>query len=188
VGNLLLSLCVTRPAGWFPVPARFIESADLSQSFNLGGARERADARDMDSEVPDMTIALDSRADNCRAPARPRRILIVEDQPEIGEMLAQILGPAGFQTFTATNGVEALDLAAALMPDVITLDLNLPMKDGQAVLDELAADARTAAIPVIVISAYTGRLHPTDQVIGILRKPFDIQELLDTIGVAVGAV
>ena len=113
-----------------------------------------------------------------------QRALIVEDQPEISELLAQILQPLGFQTSVATNGGEALLLAQDIQPDLITLDLNLPVKDGHAVLQELGANPRTRTIPVIVISAYTGRLRPTDQVIGVLQKPFDVQELVDTVLIA----
>jgi CheY-like chemotaxis protein len=112
------------------------------------------------------------------------RALIVEDQPEIGDLLAQILQPLGFQTFFAVNGVEATQLARSVKPDLLTLDLNLPVKDGHTVLRELAADSLTNCIPVIVISAYTGQLRPTNQVVGVLQKPFDVQELLDTIAIA----
>ncbi len=118
------------------------------------------------------------------ARAEVLRALIVEDQPEIADLLAQILQSLGFYPSIAGNGIEAIRLARTIKPDLLTLDLNLPVKDGHGVLVELAADPLTSQIPVIVISAYTGNLRPTRQVIGVLQKPFDVQELLDTIALA----
>lgn len=125
------------------------------------------------------TTILSERAPT--APAGILRALIVEDQPEIGDLLAQILQPLGFQTYHASNGVEAVRLATALSPDLVTLDLNLPVRDGHSVLRDFAANALTSQIPVIVISAYTGQLRPTAQVVGVLQKPFDVQDLLDAV-------
>ncbi len=126
------------------------------------------------------TIALEGHITHGEA----LRALIVEDQPEIADLLAQILQSLGFCTFIAGNGIEAIRLAKTVKPDLLTLDLNLPVKDGHDVLVELAADLLTSEVPVIVISAYTGNLRPTRQVIGVLQKPFDVQELLDTVALA----
>lgn len=114
------------------------------------------------------------------------RALIVEDQPDIAELLVQIIRSLGFQTFRAGDGEEAVRLALAIGPSLMTLDLNLPAKDGNAVLRDLGSDPTTSQIPVIVISAYAAHLNRTKQVIGVLPKPFDVQELLDTIVVATG--
>ena len=126
------------------------------------------------------TIALEGHT----TPGEALRALIVEDQPEIADLLAQILQSLGFCTYAAGNGLEAIRLARTVKPDLLTLDLNLPVKDGHGVLVELAAEPLTSEIPVIVISAYTGNLRPTRQVIGVLQKPFDVQELLDTVALA----
>src|SRR5581483_4330452 len=91
-----------------------------------------------------------------KAPLGVQRALIVEDRPEIGDLLAQILQPLGFRTYIAYDGIEATRLARTIRPDLLTLDLNLPVRDGHSVLGDLAADPLTSRIPVIVISAYTG--------------------------------
>lgn len=130
------------------------------------------------------TISL--RGESARTLAA-HRALIVEDQPDIADLLAQILQPLGFQTFVAHNGVDALDLARTIVPDVITLDLSLPVKDGHSVLHELASDVLTRQIPVVVVSAYTGQLRPTSQVTRVLQKPFDVGDLVDAVTIAVGA-
>ena len=131
-----------------------------------------------------MTIMTLFHEADVSSPTGVRRALIVEDQPEIADLLAQILQPLGFRTYRAANGADAVRLAVSIAPDLMTLDLNLPVKDGQSVLRDLAADPLTSQIPVIVVSAYTGQLRPTKQVVGVLPKPFDVQELLDTISFA----
>src|SRR5579884_2477966 len=128
-----------------------------------------------------MTTTTISARRDATSVAVAQRALIVEDQREIGDLLAQILQPLGFQTFNALNGVDAVRLAQTVAPDLITLDLNLPLKSGHDVLRELAANKLTCDIPVIVISAYTGQLRPTRQVAGVLEKPFDVQELVETV-------
>lgn len=119
-------------------------------------------------------------------PESGQRALIVEDQPEIGDLLAKILQPLGFQTFIAGDGIEAVRLAAAINPNVLTLDLNLPVKDGNSVLRDLAMNPDTSQIPVVVISAHTGQLRATGQVVGVLCKPFDIHEVAEAIALAAG--
>lgn len=129
------------------------------------------------------TTALLHRAEVSR-PTGVRRALIVEDQSDIGDLIEQIIRPLGFETFRASDGDEAVRLARAIAPSLITLDLKLPVKDGHSVLRELASEPTTRDIPVIVISAYTDRLQPTKQVVGVFEKPFEVKELEDLISLA----
>ena len=83
---------------------------------------------------------------------RPR-ILIVDDEPFNVDYLEQELEELNYETIAATNGQEALDQVQAASPDLILLDIMMPIMDGFAVLERLKADQATRDIPVIVISA-----------------------------------
>ncbi len=82
----------------------------------------------------------------------PQRVLIVEDKPHARQILQSYLSEAGYVIETAANGIEALDKAKLWKPDVITLDILLPVKDGWQVLRELKQHPLCKDIPVIIIS------------------------------------
>lgn len=82
------------------------------------------------------------------------RVAIVDDTPDARRLIRRILQSQGDYTiFEATNGREAIELSQREQPDLIILDLMMPEVDGFSVLDALKADARTASIPVIVVTA-----------------------------------
>lgn len=84
--------------------------------------------------------------------SRPRRVLIVEDKPHARTLLHTYLTEAGYTTEIAVNGVEALEKAKLWKPDVITLDILIPVKDGWQVLRELKEHPLCKDIPVIIVS------------------------------------
>jgi two-component system cell cycle response regulator DivK len=81
-------------------------------------------------------------------------VLIVEDNDKNLELVQDILELRGFETLTATCGVEALALARAHQPALVLLDIQLPDVDGVEVMRRLRADPETAGIPVIALSAF----------------------------------
>jgi len=81
----------------------------------------------------------------------PQRVLIVEDKPHARQILQSYLSEAGYEIETAANGIEALEKAKQWKPDVITLDILLPIKDGWQVLRELKQHPLCKNIPVIII-------------------------------------
>jgi DNA-binding response OmpR family regulator len=87
-----------------------------------------------------------------------RKILIVDDDAELVELLTFNFKRAGFAVATAGDGVEALRKACSISPDLILLDLMLPELDGFAVCETLRRDAATASIPVIMLTALSGEL------------------------------
>jgi len=93
------------------------------------------------------------------------RILIVEDNEMNRDMLSRRLIGLGYEILMAVDGQEGIDKAAAEMPDLILMDLSLPVVDGWEATRQLKASARTAAIPVI---ALTSHAMPGDQ-----RKAMD---------------
>jgi len=87
-----------------------------------------------------------------------KRILVVDDDADLVEMLCFNLKKAGYAVGTAGNGVEALRKARSLSPDLILLDLMLPELDGFAVCEILRRNAATASIPVIMLTALSSEL------------------------------
>src|SRR5215510_1985927 len=82
------------------------------------------------------------------------RILIVEDYADSREMYAEFLRLLGFEVSEATHGAEALEKAQATRPDLIVMDLSLPVMSGFEATQKLKADRRTRDIPVIAVTAH----------------------------------
>jgi CheY-like chemotaxis protein len=105
-----------------------------------------------------------------------KTVLIIEDDEYIRSALEEVLLAEGYNTCTARNGREALELlrSAAELPDLILLDLMMPVMNGHQVREALAQDPRLSGIPVIVLSA-NGYPFPGDYV----RKPIDLEPFLE---------
>ena len=86
------------------------------------------------------------------------KILVVDDEPDIVELLRHNLEVDGNQVFTATIGTQALSLARQHLPDIILLDLLLPDIDGFSICEILRCQPSTADIPVILLTAMAGEL------------------------------
>jgi len=84
-----------------------------------------------------------------------KKILIVEDNTELLELLRSYVRMAGYATTTATNGLDALKKARSSTPDLIVLDLVLPELDGFAVCESLKKDPTTAKTPIIMLTGLT---------------------------------
>jgi CheY-like chemotaxis protein len=106
-------------------------------------------------------------------------ILVVDDEKAIRELLARVLTIAGYEVDSAADGHEALERVAARRPDLILLDLMMPVLDGWSVLDRLREQRDPP--PVVVVSAYLdrGRVVAAGAV-GYLSKPFRSTDLLET--------
>jgi signal transduction histidine kinase len=116
-----------------------------------------------------------------RSPA-PARILVVDDTPEIQELLQIHLETEGYQVLVAGNGQEALAAVAAEAPDLILLDVLMPVMDGYEVCRRLKADEETAFIPIVILTALQDLSHRLRGIeLGaddFLTKPFNHLELL----------
>ncbi|MFH5924386.1 response regulator [Roseomonas xinghualingensis] len=82
------------------------------------------------------------------------KILLVEDHEELWDFLSRRLRRRGFDVVLAHDGQQGLDMAQAERPDVILLDMNLPVMDGWTAARALRADASTARIPIIALTAH----------------------------------
>lgn len=92
-----------------------------------------------------------------RAPDRERPlILLVEDQSDLRHLYAYQLTLSGYDVIEAENGAEAIDRTASHAPDVVLMDLSLPVVDGWEATRRLKGDERTAHIPVVALTAHDG--------------------------------
>lgn len=106
------------------------------------------------------------------------RVLVVDDEPMVREVVTRYLERDGFRVDATGDGLTALELARARPPDLLILDVMLPSKDGFSVLQELR---KTSSVPVILLTA---RADETDRVLGLelgaddyVVKPFSPREL-----------
>jgi two-component system, cell cycle response regulator DivK len=86
-------------------------------------------------------------------PDRPR-VLLVDDYPDAREMYTEYLEFSGYEVIGAGNGLEALQRAVDASPDIILMDLSLPVMDGWEATRRLKADQRTASIPVVALTGH----------------------------------
>lgn len=114
-----------------------------------------------------------------------QKILVVDDEPDIVELIAFNLESEGYAVITATSGLEALNRARAILPDLIVMDLMLPELDGLSVCEILRKLPSTAPIPVIILTAWKS---DTARRIGLgtgageyITKPFSPRDLVSRI-------
>ena len=110
------------------------------------------------------------------------RILVVEDDRDIAELVERYLQKAGFSTELLSSGREALKAIAERTPDLLVLDLMLPQVDGLEICRVVRSDPRTAAIPIIMLTA---RADESERIVGLeigaddyVAKPFSPNELV----------
>ncbi|MGD0610049.1 MAG: response regulator [Anaerolineales bacterium] len=114
------------------------------------------------------------------------RILCIEDEPEMIDLIRLILNRKGFEVSGANGGKEGLDSVRKDKPDLVLLDLMMPDMDGWEVYQQMKADETTRDIPVIVVTA---KAQSIDKVLGLhiakvddyIAKPFSPQELLNSV-------
>jgi phosphate regulon transcriptional regulator PhoB len=109
-------------------------------------------------------------------------VLVVEDEPDIRSLIVHHLEREGFRCRTAASGGEAMARVRSSLPDLMVLDLMLPGMDGLEVCRRLRADAATAALPIIMLTAKADEI---DRIVGLelgaddyLAKPFSTKELV----------
>lgn len=117
---------------------------------------------------------------------RNQKVVYVEDDPEMIDLVRLILARKGYEVIGATSGQEGLTLIRQTLPAAILLDLMMPEMDGWEVYQQIKADEAIREIPVIIITA---RAQSIDRVLGLhiakvadyLTKPFSPQELIDSL-------
>jgi CheY-like chemotaxis protein len=109
-------------------------------------------------------------------------VLIVEDDVELRDMMAQLLTLEGFVATAVANGREALDyLGRGDRPDIILLDLMMPVMDGWEFRRKQQSDPALATVPVVVLSALDHRRAAEVDAVAFLKKPLDFDRLLELV-------
>jgi two-component system response regulator RpaA len=110
------------------------------------------------------------------------RVLVIDDEPAIADVLRMLLEFRGHEVLTANDGSRGFATAQRQSPDVIVLDLMMPVMDGFTALEALRSDERTAEIPVVILSALgSPEVRQRCQDLGartFLQKPYNPEDLL----------
>ena len=110
------------------------------------------------------------------------RVLVIDDEPAIADVLRMLLEFRGHEVLTANDGSRGFATAQRQTPDVIVLDLMMPVMDGFTALEALRSDERTAEIPVVILSALgSAEVRQRCHALGartFLQKPYNPEDLL----------
>jgi two-component system cell cycle response regulator DivK len=115
----------------------------------------------------------------------PKRILVVEDNKLDMRLLKDILEGSGYETLQAADGLEAIDLAFASLPDLILLDIQLPEISGLEVSRRLKGDDRSRRIPIVAVTAFAMGWHEREALDSgcdaYISKPISVLGFLNTV-------
>lgn len=124
-----------------------------------------------------------------------KRVLVVDDEPDVVAYLEMLLRDSGYETLTAADGTEALATIRAERPDLVTLDISMPKASGTRLYKDVKTDPALAGIPVVIITAvtgYGGDRHAYEKFIGnrtlvpapegFFPKPIDREAFLEAVG------
>jgi CheY-like chemotaxis protein len=114
-----------------------------------------------------------------------KRILVIDDDPVVVKYLTTLFADNGYETDTASNGVEGMEKLKSNKPDLITLDLEMPEEWGSRLYRKMTKDESLKDIPVIVISGMAGR-HAVKTAVAYVAKPFDPDKLLGIVKRTIG--
>ncbi len=120
-----------------------------------------------------------------------KKVICIEDEPEMIDLVRLILEKRGFELIGAVGGREGLETVRQVKPDLVLLDLMMPDMDGWEVYQQMKADEELRDIPVIIVTA---KAQSIDKVLGLhiakvddyITKPFSPQELLESISRVLG--
>ncbi len=155
------------------VDSKLGEGSSFHFTLALGAQKE-------DSPVPVAApLKMSAPRDTHPGSAGSPLIMVADDDPALNEFLSQVLEEEGYRIVTVSNGQEAVETAKKRMPQLITMDLKMPVMDGAQAITALRQDPSTRHIPVIVISALAeGQQAGGD---AALVKPIDEKRLVETI-------
>ncbi|MBI1877573.1 MAG: response regulator [Chloroflexi bacterium] len=141
----------------------------------------------MTEQGPKKLKKLQPRNEN----SKPIRLLYVEDAEVIRDTIGQLLEIYGYKMAYAKNGKEGVEMALQWKPDLVLMDLRMPIMDGYKAIYEIKFNPQTHHIPIFVVSAWSSkkerdqaRLVGADE---FFVKPLDLKRLSDTIKIAVAA-
>jgi CheY-like chemotaxis protein len=116
------------------------------------------------------------------------RVLVVDDEPAVGRVVVDLLGDEGYEVRWSANGREALDVLDEWLPDVIVLDLMMPVMDGPSFrVAQRHLPGAAARVPVVVLSGMRDARAMAEELaaVAVIAKPFDLDDFLATIRQAI---
>jgi Response regulators consisting of a CheY-like receiver domain and a winged-helix DNA-binding domain len=163
---------------------------DLQQGYNCLQEASKLNPNNvvLSSQVNALLIRLDDvrkHNESAEAMSKGKSILVVDDSPTVRKLIAGKLEKSGHNVFCSADGVEALEMLAGLMPDLILLDINMPRMDGYQTCKSIRSNESTKDIPIVMISGkdgffdkVRGRMAGTS---GYITKPFGPETLMKTV-------
>ena len=152
---------------------------DISVDSKLGTGSTFTMRLPADSQLRDQDPAVASEQRGESLPEEANTVLVIDDDPNVQDLMRRMLTREGFRVVTASAGEEGLKHAGQLHPDVITLDVMMPSMDGWAVLSALKADPELADIPVIMLTIMDSKnMGYTLGASDYLTKPIDRDRLV----------
>ena len=122
---------------------------------------------------------------------KPTRILYVEDAEVIRDTIARLLEVYGYKVAYAKNGKEGVEMAQQWKPDLVLMDLRMPIMDGYKAINEIKFNPQTRHIPIFVVSAWSSRKERNQARLAgadeFFVKPPDLNRLIEAIEIAVAA-
>jgi CheY-like chemotaxis protein len=117
-----------------------------------------------------------------------KRILVVDDEPTIRELISDTLRESGYQVQSAANGADALELMRGWLPHAIVLDLMMPRLDGHGFVQLMRLNPRLAAVPVLLVTAAYGAEEAFARIgaNAYLTKPFELDHLIEVVAELAG--
>jgi CheY-like chemotaxis protein len=122
---------------------------------------------------------------------KTKNVMIVDDEPDVLDTIAQILVRNGYKIIKAKNGQECLDRLKEEIPDVILLDIMMPGLTAKEILKAIEKDSRLSRVKIIFLTAIhmpeaeEGGLLASKQVVDFIEKPFTIRRMIDAIEKAI---
>jgi len=114
------------------------------------------------------------------------KIMIIDDDPNIVTYLTDIFSDNGYETCSAADGSQAMEIVKSEQPDLITLDIEMPEEWGPRFYRKLSQDPEYKRIPVIVVSGLAGNKYAIPRAVASLTKPFDPSELIGIVKEVLG--
>lgn len=130
-----------------------------------------------------MNVITQTRASEISFPLKAPKILVVEDDPALAEILKELFRFSGYQVHTSSGNEDILQLAEQFIPDLVLLDYRLPNVNGGELCNQLKQNDKTKCIPVIIYSAFPKvMLSPENYGCdAFVSKPFELSDLIEKI-------
>ncbi|MBD2690823.1 ATP-binding protein [Anabaena catenula] len=169
-----------------PISQKFVRlmGGEMTVNSQVGvGTIFRFDIHSQEVRADEVQMAKSSQQVIALAPGQPKyRILVAEDKPEIRQIMIKLLQPVGFDVREANNGEEAIALSKSWCPDLVWMDMRMPVMDGY----EATKRIKTASTSPPIVIALTGSAFEEDRIVALstgcddfVRKPFRVEVIFE---------